>query len=187
MPVRSSKPSAAAKPRAKKRSAAGTSSHDKPLRIQVSGVELAPQTKERTRRLIGRRLAPFRPSIERADVRFKDVGSDTHCRVRITVSGRAPVLVDERARGAERALTRAAGSMSRALARKPGRRGRRRSGMAYVLEESQTKPSRKSTRKSASRLKSGSKLMRRTQRRKHSPKARASRAQTQRRRSQVRR
>jgi hypothetical protein len=63
---------------------------------------------------------------------------------------------------------------------------RTRRGKAYVLEEFSTRPSRKSTRKSANRLKGGSKLMRRTQRRKHSAKARASRARVQRQQSRVR-
>jgi hypothetical protein len=62
----------------------------------------------------------------------------------------------------------------------------RQRSMAYVLEESASTPSRKSTRKSQSRLKSGSQLARGAKRRKHSPKARASRAGQQRRRSRGR-
>ncbi len=64
----------------------------------------------------------------------------------------------------------------------PRRRPRRR-GMIYRLEESATKPSRKSTRKSVNRAKGASQLSRRTRRAKHSPKSRASRAQSQRKRS----
>jgi hypothetical protein len=64
----------------------------------------------------------------------------------------------------------------------PRRRPRRR-GMIYRLEESATKPSRKSTRKSVNRAKGASQLSRRTRRAKQSPKARASRAQSQRKRS----
>jgi hypothetical protein len=76
-------------------------------------------------------------------------------------------------------------STSSAPAAEPRRERPRRHGMVYVLETSATKPSRKSTRKSANRLKGGSKKMRRTQRKKHSPKARAARAQRQRQRSRI--
>jgi hypothetical protein len=49
-------------------------------------------------------------------------------------------------------------------------------GMGYTLEDSARKPSRKSTRKSANRAKSGSKLARGQRRKLHAPKARATRA-----------
>jgi hypothetical protein len=128
------------------------------------------------------------------------------------------VFVEERALDADRALSRAATSVTRAMDRSVGKRGLRtpaptrkptpparttkkpaasrreppakndrrlprRRGMVYRLEESATKPSRKSTRRSANRLKGASKLSRRTRRAKHTPKARASRAQGQRRRA----
>ena len=51
--------------------------------------------------------------------------------------------------------------------------------MGYTLEDSAGKPSRKSTRKSANRAKSGSKLARRQKRKIRSPKARATRAKIQ--------
>jgi hypothetical protein len=54
--------------------------------------------------------------------------------------------------------------------------------MGYTLEDSAGKPSRKSTRKSANRAKSGSKLARQQKRRIRSPKARATRAKIQRQR-----
>ncbi len=54
----------------------------------------------------------------------------------------------------------------------------RLSGMGYALEDSAVKPSRKSTRKSANRAKSGSQLARRQRRRTHAPKARAKRARS---------
>jgi hypothetical protein len=53
-------------------------------------------------------------------------------------------------------------------------------GMGYTLEDSARKPSRKSTRKSANRAKSGSKLSRRQRRSAHAPKARATRASVRR-------
>jgi hypothetical protein len=55
----------------------------------------------------------------------------------------------------------------------------RQRGMGYTLEDSARKPSRKSTRKSANRAKSGSKLARRQRARTHAPKARAMRARAQ--------
>jgi hypothetical protein len=55
------------------------------------------------------------------------------------------------------------------------------SGVGYTLEDSAVKPSRKSTRKSANRAKSGSQLARRQRRKTHAPKARAKRAQSGRR------
>lgn len=55
----------------------------------------------------------------------------------------------------------------------------RRRGMVAALEDSATsKPSRKSTRRSASRAKAASQLGRRTKRKLHSPKVRASRARS---------
>jgi hypothetical protein len=56
----------------------------------------------------------------------------------------------------------------------------RRSGMGYTLEDSARKPSRKSTRRSANRAKSGSKLARRQRRGTHAPKARTRRASVRR-------
>jgi hypothetical protein len=207
-----------------KRRAGRTHITETPLRIRVSGVDLTPENKDATYKLLGRRLARFGPFIERVDVRFKDVngpargGPDTRCRINLTVSGRPSVFAEERAHDADRALFRAASSVSRAMARSVERKGlsapsltrpapsppsspavtrgngestpaprrrrpRRIRGMIYKLEESATTPSRKSSRKSKNRLKSGNKLTQRTRRRKHSPKARAARAQRQRRHS----
>jgi len=206
-----------------KRKAGRTAISETPLRIRVSGVDLTPQIKEGTHALLGRRLARFGPWIERVDVRFKDIngpargGPDTRCRINLAVSGRPSVFAEERAHDVDRALFRAASSVSRAMARSVERkgfsappltrpapqspkakrsagngestraapaRGRRRiRGMVYKLEESATTPSRKSSRKSKSGLKTGNKLTRRAQRRTHAPKARATRAARQRRRA----
>jgi hypothetical protein len=67
---------------------------------------------------------------------------------------------------------------------RPARGARRTSGMVYRHEASATKPSRKSTRKSANRAKGASRLSRRTRHAKHTPRKRAARAQSQRRRAQ---
>jgi hypothetical protein len=189
-----------------------------PLRIRVSGVELTPEAKDKTHALLGRRLARFGPWIERVDVRFKDVngpargGPDTRCRINLTVSGRPSVFAEERALDVDRALLRAASSVTRAMGRSVERKGlsaptltrpvptkrsrgngeaatpeptprryQRVRGMIYKLEESETTPSRRSSRKNKSGLPSGNKIARTTQGRKHSPKARAARAQRQRR------
>ena len=84
---------------------------------------------------------------------------------------------------ASAATAPAAGPSRRAPPASTPRRRPRRRGMIYRLEESATKPSRKSTRKSVNRAKGASQLSRRTRRAKQSPKVRASRAQSQRKRS----
>jgi len=197
-----------------------------PLRIKTSGLELDPPFEERTLAVLRRRLARFGTRIERVDVRFEDIngprgGRDTVARLHISVMGRPPVLVEQRAHDPGTALSRATGSVVRAMDRTVGRQGTRapapthapasppsrpaarrprlgaearqaaaperaarpRRGMVYRLEESDTKPSRKSTRKSANRAKGASRLSRRTRRAKHTPRSRASRAQLQRRRA----
>jgi hypothetical protein len=193
-----------------------------PLRIKTSGLVLAAPVEERTLEVLRRRLARFGTRIERVDVRFKDIngprgGRDTVARVHVSVAGRPPVFVEQRAHDAGTALDRAAGSIVRAMDRTVGKRGtpapapthapsrpaarrarpgtearqaaaperapRPRRGMVHRLEKSATKPSRKSTRKSANRAKGASRLSRRTRRAKHTPRSRASRAQLQRRRA----
>jgi hypothetical protein len=79
------------------------------------------------------------------------------------------------------------GRVVRPRRRKPGGRSRAagvakptRAKMGYKLEQSATKPSRKSTRKGIHKKKSGSKLRRRQVARVRSPKARATRARVQR-------
>jgi hypothetical protein len=64
-----------------------------------------------------------------------------------------------------------------------GRSMKRSGGMVVKREVSATKPSRKSTRKSANRMRAANKIGRRVRRTKQTPRARASRAQLSRRRS----
>ncbi|HEY7375641.1 MAG TPA: hypothetical protein VIF57_26025 [Polyangia bacterium] len=185
---------------------------------------LAAPVEKRTLAVLRRRLARFGTRIERVDVRFKDIngprgGRDTVARVHVSVAGRPPVFVEQRAHDVGTALSRATGSVVRAMDRTVGKQGkgtpapapthaparpaarrarlgtearqasaperarRPRRGMVYQLEESATKPSRKSTRKSANRAKGASRLSRRTRRAKQTPRSRASRAQLQRRRA----
>jgi hypothetical protein len=90
---------------------------------------------------------------------------------------RRDAFVDTAARGVSETDRKAGGGSSAARNTK----GRRRR-MGYTLEDSAGKPSRKSTRKSANRAKSGTKLARGQKRKIRSPKARATRAQVQRQR-----
>ena len=96
----------------------------------------------------------------------------------------APTHAPEIPSGRAHAAVRHGREPERKEAEPPRARPRRR-GMVYELEESATKPSRKSTRKSANRMKGASRLSRRTRRRKHAPRSRASRAQRQRQRSRT--
>jgi hypothetical protein len=212
MTLRSKEAFASQKARPAKRRAGRTPVSETPLHIRVSGLELPPKVAQKTRALLGRRLARFGTSIERADVRFKDIngpargGIDTRCRINLTVSGRPAVFVEERALDAERALTQAASSVTRAMTRSIERKGSavppptrtaarkptrassspKRQGLVYLQETATaTRPSRKSTRKSPNRQKGGTQLARRTRRRKHTPKARAARAQQQRQRARA--
>ena len=91
---------------------------------------MTPAIEKRTRTLLGRRLARFGTLIERVDVRFKDVngprgGADTVARIHLSVQGRPAVFVEERALDAERALARAAVTVTRAMDRSVGKRGLR--------------------------------------------------------------
>lgn len=222
MPKHHTRKFAAKIPRSSKRRAGRTAVAKTPLKIRVSGVDVPPEFHDHTRALLGRRLARFGAHIERVHVRLINTngprgGVDTLCRIKLTISGRPSVFIEEHALDAKQAFARAAASVARALARSVERvglrtptivrslppepsppppkqeapapvaaKGRpRRRGMVYAQEESAARPSRKSTRKSLNRTKGGNKLSRRQQRRKHTPKARASRAQQQRRRSRV--
>jgi len=165
--------------RTRKRDIGRTPISSTPLQIRTSGAALTAAMDERTRRLLRRRLARFETLVERVDVRVKDVngprgGVDTVARIHVSVAGRPPVFVEERAADAERALSRAAASVTRAMTSTTGKR-----------RQAATRPARRSTRKRANR-RTASTLSRRTRRAKHTPKSRASRAKLQRSRSRGR-
>ncbi len=113
--------------------------------------------------LVGRRVGRSRAKVERAASRPEKQRRD--------------VFIDTAAPGVSETDRKAGGGSS--AARNTKLRGAR---MGYTLEDSAGKPSRKSTRKSANRAKSGSKLARRQKRKVRSPKARATRAKIQRQR-----
>jgi hypothetical protein len=115
--------------------------------------------------LIGRRVGRAATNLRRAASRPEKERRD--------------VWIDTAAPGVSETHRKAGGGSSAARNTKL-----RLSGMGYALEDSAVKPSRKSTRKSANRAKSGSKLARRQRRKTHAPKARAKRAQTGRQRKQ---
>ena len=113
--------------------------------------------------LVGRRVGRARANVERAASRPEKQRRD--------------VFIDTAAPGVSETDRKAGGGSSAARNTKLRRRR-----MGYALEDSAAKPSRKSTRKSANRAKSGSKLARRQRRKVRSPKARATRAKIQRQR-----
>jgi hypothetical protein len=110
--------------------------------------------------LVGRRVGRARRNVVRAASRPE--------------KRRRDVFIDTAAPGVSETDRKAGGGSSAARNTKLNR-----AGMGYALEDSARKPSRKSTRKSANRLKSGSKLARAQRRKIRSPKARATRAKIQ--------
>ena len=115
--------------------------------------------------LIGRRVGRSRRNLVRAASRPE--------------KRRRDAFIDTAAPGVSETDRKAGGGSSAARNTKL-----RSAGMGYTLEDSAAKPSRKSTRKSANRAKSGSKLARRQRRKIRSPKARATRAKIQQQRGQ---
>ena len=113
--------------------------------------------------LVGRRVGRARRNVERAASRPE--------------KRRRDVFIDTAAPGVSETDRKAGGGSSAARNTKLNR-----AGMGYTLEDSARRPSRKSTRKSANRAKSGSKLARAQRRKIRSPKARATRAKIQRQR-----
>jgi hypothetical protein len=113
--------------------------------------------------LVGRRVGRARRNVVRA--------------ARRPEKRRRDVFVDTAAPGTSATDRKAGGGSSAARNTKLNR-----AGMGYTLEDSAGKPSRKSTRKSANRTKSGSQLGRAQRRKIRSPKARATRAKIQRQR-----
>ena len=106
------------------------------IRIRrARGVSMTPEMEKKTRALLGRRLARFAPLVRGIEISVKDIngprgGVDTAARIRLSVSGRPPVFVEERATDAARALSKAATSVTRAMSRdtdkqRPLRRVRR--------------------------------------------------------------
>jgi hypothetical protein len=237
-----------------------TAAENTPLAVR-SRVPLPDGMVERIRASLGRSLGHTATRIERASVRFEDVngprgGLDTACRIKVVLSGRPSVIVEERGRGAADAFARAQAPLVRSVRRTVDRRGGKRpaptlptkrpsrarrpaaaadrgsyigrrvgrsdanlkqalarpeklrrdayvdtaapgvsasdrkaggrstarrnarnprSGMVATLEDSRTRPSRKSTRRSAGSTKAATKLTRRRKARLATPKSRHTR------------
>ncbi len=138
----------------------GTPAPTRPAPARTRKPRSSPGVRPEGGSLIGRRVGRASPNLRRAADRPEKLRRDA--------------WVDTAAPGVTATDRKAGGGSSAARNTKL-----RRAGMGYTLEDSATKPSRKSTRKSANRAKSGSQLARRTRRKVHSPKARASRAKVQ--------
>lgn len=110
-----------------------TSKHDKarrgrtatkrtPIAIR-SQVELSPGFPERIRSELAGKLGHAAEDIERGTVRFEDTngprgGIDTLCRIKLVLSGRPSVQVEERAAKPQIAFARALPRLKRSLVRK---------------------------------------------------------------------
>jgi hypothetical protein len=129
------------------------------IRIRrARGVSLTRALEKETRELLGRRLARFGPLVRGIEVSVKDIngprgGVDTAARIRLSVAGRPPVFVEERATDAVRALSKAATSVTRAMSRdadkqRPVQRVRRaRAGnRPAAVKRRQTRAKTRSTR-----------------------------------------
>jgi hypothetical protein len=182
-----------------------------PIAIR-SGVRLKPGFEDRIRSRLAMRLGHAATLIERGTVRFEDIngprgGVDTTCRIKIVMSGRPSVQVEETAATPEQAFARAMPRLANAISRVREKHGltsgreRARRGVhrraapprampekpkrtshraTVILETSSGRPSRKSTRKSANRKKHSQRKQRAVTARKMRPAAKASRAKSQR-------
>jgi hypothetical protein len=141
------------------------------------------------RKRLGGLLARFAPYVERATVRFQSIDDpraqlDSVCRIRVILMGMPPVAVEGRGNtellALDRALRRVPAAVRKQLhashAPEPLRERDvklRAPRATHALERSATKPSRKSTRRSANHVKSDSNLRRRQMRRVRAPSSRA--------------
>ncbi|MDX2088039.1 MAG: hypothetical protein SFX73_09320 [Kofleriaceae bacterium] len=185
-----------------------------PIAIR-SGVPLKAGFEDRIRARLAMRLGHAASLIERGTVRFEDIngprgGVDTKCRIKVVISGRPSVQVEETASTPEQAFARAMPRLANAISRTrskhgltSGRERARRSvhrrptearavpekpkrgshRATVILETSAGRPSRKSTRKSANRKKHSTRKERAVTARKMRPGAKAARAKSQRNRA----
>jgi hypothetical protein len=110
-----------------KRSGGRTDVFDTPLAIR-GRISLAGNGHERIRAKLGRAFASLATRIERVSVRFVDVngprgGVDTICRMKVVLSGADSVLVEQRAKTPEQAVSLALPRLVRAVRRGVSRRG----------------------------------------------------------------
>jgi hypothetical protein len=107
-----------------------TAAEDTPLAVR-SRVPLPEGMVERVRASLGRSLGHTATRIERASLRFEDVngprgGLDTMCRIKVVMSGRPSIIVEQRGRGAADAFARAQAPLLRSVRRSVDRRGGKR-------------------------------------------------------------
>ena len=97
-----------------------------PVNIRATGVELDDATRDHVRRRMGRQLGKFVAHVERVSVRLRDTngprgGVDHACGIKVVLSGRPSVVVEERARTPRAAFDSAAARTERAVRRSLGR------------------------------------------------------------------
>jgi ribosome-associated translation inhibitor RaiA len=113
-------------PRPTKRRAGATDADLTPLAIRTTRLPLDPDTRRHIQRRSTRQLRKFAPLIERVTVRFEDVrarrgGVDQVCRIKVVLSTRPSVVVQERAATPREAFDAAIGATVRTVRRVMGR------------------------------------------------------------------
>jgi hypothetical protein len=109
-------------PRPDRRRAGRTWAAWTPLAVRASGVQLDTAFRARIRQRAGWRLGKFAPHLERLTVRFEDVngprgGKDIVCKIKVVISGRPSIVVEELAGTAAEAFDRADDRAERAVRR----------------------------------------------------------------------
>lgn len=98
-----------------------TSGAETPVDIH-SKFHIEESFRDQVRAHLGRSMGAYAPRIERVLVHFEDVngtrgGEDTLCRIRVTMSGEEPLIVEELALDAEVAFNRAVPRITRIVQR----------------------------------------------------------------------
>lgn len=104
-----------------------TDSASTPTYIRSVGIDLDAADRDYLRRMLGRKLGKFAPSIERASVRIEDVngprgGIDKRCRIKIVLSGLPSVIVEQQHHALQAAMDGALARTEQALRRSLQRR-----------------------------------------------------------------
>lgn len=121
-------PSPAALPKRTKTSRGATAAEETPLSIR-SAVRLEPELRAELRERLGSKLSRYAREIERVSLRMLDVngprgGVDTRCQIKVVISGRPSVIVEELATDPREAFRLALPRLESAVRRELGRAGR---------------------------------------------------------------